>query len=118
MHQDSDATEQGRRGQRAARRLGPILKLGRPTPEDQHQKPGRDRESRHSRLDQQLQIIIVRLVDKEQTVETAKFRVDDGERAESPTQQWPLRKHAQAVAIDAEANPAIDFFTSFGVNAG
>src|SRR5208337_2993968 len=114
VDQNSHTTEQRGHGHCTASRLSPILKFARRPAEDQDQKPDGDGESRQASLDQQLQIIVVRLVHEEGGVETAKFRIDDGKGAESPTEKWPLDKHAQAVAIDAEANPSAKFFASFG----
>src|SRR5450755_1143449 len=86
-------------------------------PKDEYEIPDRNGESGQAGLDQQLQIVIVRLVDEEGGVETAKLRIDNWKRAESPTQQRPLEQHMPAVAVDGNANSTADFFTSFAVNA-
>src|ERR1700682_3742987 len=117
MHQDSQTTEECGHGHRAGRGLGPILELTRGLAEDQHQKPDRDGAPNHPGLDQQLQIIIVRMVHEEAGIETAEFRVNNWEGAESPTEEGLLDQHAQTVTIDAEANSSVNFFTGFGVNA-
>jgi len=84
MHENSHAAKQRRHGQRAARSFRPILKLGRSPAEDDYQKPDRNRESHHSCLDQQSQIVIVCLVDEKSSVKTTELRVDGGKGAKSP----------------------------------
>ena len=49
-------------------------------------KPDGDAESRKSGFDQQLQVIVVRLIHEKSGVEAAEFWIDDGEGTESPTE--------------------------------
>ena len=109
MDEDADAAEQSRHRQCAGRGLGPVLELGGGLAEDHHQKPDGDQKSSEAGFDQQLQVVVVRLVDEERCVEAAKLRIDDGKCAESPAQEGPLEEHAQAVAIDVNAHSAGDF---------
>ena len=118
VHQDADTSEESGDGQSAAGGFSPVVYFGGGMTEDEHQKPDRDGESGETGFDQQLQIIVMSLVHEERGVETAKFRIDDRKSAESPAEHRPLEQHAQAVAVDGEADASTDFFTSFGVNAG
>src|ERR1700675_3752964 len=101
VYQDSHTSKESGHGYRAARGLGPIIELVCGLAEHQHQKPDRDGEASQAGFDEQLQIIVVRVVHEEGGVKTAKFRVDNGKGAESPTEDGPLDQHAQTVTIDA-----------------
>lgn len=65
VNEDTDATEQCGGGQSSGGVFRPILQLGGRSAENLNQKPDGNAESYNARLDEQLQVIVMSLIDKE-----------------------------------------------------
>src|SRR5205807_5393339 len=93
----------------AAHLARPILYLTNGVPIDNPEEPEHRGKSQYSCFHQQLQVVVVRLIDKEVGIERAELRIYNRECPQSPSENRLFQEHFQSVAIDEIANVAGNF---------